>query len=171
MSFSFVNNLLLALIYHVPHVTLSTTIYASSQHQLYPIGLKSWTHINGPPTLHAILSSPNFTFICPSCLLNTSSNKSTKVSSPSVISILYVSIIFPFDQLYLPNCIFPNIWSLQFPPSFITANIPSHFPYYKSYASTIISFSSPTPIQSPLVPHIPLILPHHILLLYLVNFN
>ena len=42
-----------------------------------------------------------------------------------------------------------------FPPSFITANIPSPFPYHKSYASAIISSSSPTPIKSPIVHHVP----------------
>ena len=42
-----------------------------------------------------------------------------------------------------------------FPPSFITANIPSPFPYHKLYESVIISSSSPTPIQSPFVHHVP----------------
>ena len=42
-----------------------------------------------------------------------------------------------------------------FPPSFITANIPSPFPYHKSYPSAIISFSTHTLIQSHLIPHIP----------------
>ena len=42
-----------------------------------------------------------------------------------------------------------------FPPSFITANIPSPFPYHKSYASAIISYSSRTPIKSHIVHHIP----------------
>ena len=48
----------------------------------------SWTHINGPPQSYAIaiFSSPNFTLTCPSCLLNTSSNASTTVYSPPVIS-------------------------------------------------------------------------------------
>ena len=41
------------------------------------------------------------------------------------------------------------------PPSYITDNIPSHFPYHKSYASAIISSSFPTPIKSPLVHHVP----------------
>ena len=42
-----------------------------------------------------------------------------------------------------------------FLPSFITANIPSPFPYHKSYASAIISSSSPTPIKSLIVHHVP----------------
>ena len=42
-----------------------------------------------------------------------------------------------------------------FPPSFITANIPSPFPYHKSYASAIISSSSPIPIKAPIVHHVP----------------
>ena len=42
-----------------------------------------------------------------------------------------------------------------FPPSFITANIPSPFPYHKSYASAIISSSSPAPIKSLIVHHVP----------------
>ena len=55
---------------------------------LFPASIisKSWTHINGPPPSYAlaIFSSPNFTFTCPSCLLNTSSNTSTTFSSPLV---------------------------------------------------------------------------------------
>ena len=42
-----------------------------------------------------------------------------------------------------------------FPPYFITANIPSPFHYHKSYASAIISSSSPTPIKSPIVHRVP----------------
>ena len=55
---------------------------------LFPASIisKSWTHINGPPPSYAlaIFSSPNFTFTCPSCLINTSSNTSTTFSSTLV---------------------------------------------------------------------------------------
>ena len=120
---------------------------------LFPASIisKSWTHINGPPPSYAlaIFSSPNFTFTCPSCLLNTSSNTSTTFSSPLVIPTPIHRNNPPSDLLYLPNYEFPNLWNLKLsPPSFITANIRSPFPYHNSYASAIISSSSPTPIKS-----------------------
>ena len=50
----------------------------------------------------------------------------------------------------------PKLMELKtFPPSFIIDNILSTFPYHKSYASAIISYSSPTPIQSSFVHHVP----------------
>ena len=50
----------------------------------------------------------------------------------------------------------PKLMELKtFPPSFITVTIPSPFPYHKSYASAIISYSSRIPIIYPLVHHVP----------------
>ena len=129
---------------------------------LFPASIisKLWTHINGPPPSYAlaIFSSPNFTFTCPSCLLNTSLNTSTTFSylvSPTHIRLTSPPIRAPIPaQFHIPKCMELK----TFPPSFITANLPSSFPclpFNKSYASAIRNSSSPTPIQSPSLPLIP----------------
>ena len=130
---------------------------------LFPASIisKSWTHINGPPPSYAlaIFSSPNFTFTCPSCLLNTSSNTSTTFSSPLVTPTPIRPTSPPIRTPIPAQCHIPKLMELKtFPPSFSTANLPSSFPclpFNKSYASAIRISSSPTPIQSPNVPLIP----------------
>ena len=127
---------------------------------LFPASIisKSWTHINSPPPSYdlAIFSSPNFTFTCPSCLLNNSSNTSTTFSSPLVTPTPIHRNNPPIRPPIPAQLRIPKLMELKtFPPSFITANIPSPFPYHKSYASAIISSSSPIPIKAPIVHHVP----------------
>ena len=127
---------------------------------LFPASIisKSWTLINGPPTSYAltIFFSPNFTFTFPSCLLNTSSNTYITFYSHLVTPTPIHRNNPPIRPPIPAQLRIPKLMELKtFPPSFKTANIPSPFPYHKSYASAIISSSSPTPIKCPLVHHVP----------------
>ena len=142
---------------------------------LFPASIisTSWTHINSPPPSYAlaIFSSPNFTFTCPSCLLNNSSNTSTTFSSPLVTPTPIHRNNPPIRPPIPAQLRIPKLMELKtFPPSFITANIPSPFPYHLMHLLlyhlpllSLLKLLSSTMYL--------LILPHPILFIYLVNVN
>ena len=92
LSFHRDKNPLIAMLYYITHSIHSNTMYDPSQHQVYPNNelVSMTTSIVDP----CHLSSPYFSFTCPTYFDTTLSNIFTIIASPPH-SYIYVTIVTP----------------------------------------------------------------------------